>query len=106
MKTPGGSATGRGVQTWTGSLEHAEHDGADEGEGNVRSNNAQSADERTHEGHWECSLGSRRARKERRKLAKRSRPKKSALLSIPVVHSRPPRETWLKTREINALKSP
>ena len=97
---------GEGSKTWTGSLEHAEHDGADEGEGNVRGNNAQFADEWTHEGHWEYSLGSRRARKERRRLAKRSRPKKAGLLSIPVVHSRPPRATWLKTRKINALKSP
>src|SRR6266436_5937695 len=45
MKTPGGGATGRGVQIWTGSLDDAEHDGSDEGERDVRGNNAQSADE-------------------------------------------------------------
>ena len=52
MKKPGGSQTaGRSVHDlavqaldWE-SLEHAEHDGADEGEGNIRGNNAQSADE-------------------------------------------------------------
>jgi hypothetical protein len=45
MKTPGGSATGRGVQIWTGSLDNAEHDGSDEGERDIRGDNAQSADE-------------------------------------------------------------
>ena len=32
-------------------LEHAEHDGADKGECDIRGDNAQSADKRTHEGH-------------------------------------------------------
>ena len=63
MKTPGGSATGRVVHDWlwpgSESLEHAEHDGADEGEGDIRGYNAQSADDES----WEYSPGSRRARK-------------------------------------------
>ena len=33
-------------------LEHAEHDGADKGECDIRGDNAQSADKRTDEGHW------------------------------------------------------
>jgi len=37
-------------------LEHAEHDGADESKCDIRGDNAQSADERTYEGHWESSL--------------------------------------------------
>jgi hypothetical protein len=42
MKTPGGSATGRSSWplAWKGSLEHAEHNGADEGESNIGSYNA------------------------------------------------------------------
>ncbi|SDJ37483.1 hypothetical protein SAMN05444171_1906 [Bradyrhizobium lablabi] len=45
MKTPGGMATGRGVQIWTGSLDDAEHNGSDEGERDISGDNAQSADE-------------------------------------------------------------
>src|SRR5207245_195026 len=47
MKTPGGRSTGRVVYDWPGSssLEHAEHNGADKGEGDIRGYNAQSADE-------------------------------------------------------------
>ena len=37
-------------------LEHAEHDGADKGECDVRGYNAQFADERTREGHLESSV--------------------------------------------------
>lgn len=44
---------------WTGSLEHAKHNRADEGNCNIRGYNAKSADERTYEIHWEGSLGSR-----------------------------------------------
>ena len=46
------------LQPGTGSLEHADHNGADEGECDVRGYNAQSADLWS----WEYSLGSRRAR--------------------------------------------
>ena len=62
MKTPGGwndpnrralKKSGLGVPE---ALEHAEHDGADKGECDIRGDNAQSADERTDEGHWELSL--------------------------------------------------
>ena len=45
MKTPGGKATGRGVQIWTGSLDDAEHDGSDEGERDIRGDYTQPADE-------------------------------------------------------------
>ena len=41
---------------WTGLLEHAEYNRADESECNIRSHNAQPADERTYEIHWEGSL--------------------------------------------------
>src|ERR1700710_1619599 len=45
MKTPGGGATGRGIKIWTESLDDAEHDCSDEGEGDISGDNAQSADE-------------------------------------------------------------
>ena len=41
-------------------LDHAEHDGADEGHGEVRSNNAQSSDERHDVAPWDRSVCSRR----------------------------------------------
>jgi hypothetical protein len=37
-------------------LEHAEHDGADKGDGDIRGNNAQFADERTKKRHRDISL--------------------------------------------------
>ena len=37
-------------------LKHSEHDGADKGECEIRGYNAQFADERTDESHWELSL--------------------------------------------------
>ena len=59
MKKPGGSSpAGPLIQVclprldWGACLEHAEHDGADECEGDIRGNNAQSADE----SHGEDSL--------------------------------------------------
>src|SRR5712675_3802881 len=68
---------------WTRSrLEHAEHDGADKGECEIGGDDAQSADKRTYEGHWEGSLGWSLPAITR-KVASRSRPIKSALLSIP-----------------------
>jgi hypothetical protein len=48
-------AAGRFKELGYSVLEHAEHDRADKGECDVGGNNAQSADERTHEGHWERS---------------------------------------------------
>jgi hypothetical protein len=55
MKKPGGrivQAAGLFDAGKTSALEHTEHDGADEGECDIRGNNAQSTDE----SHWECSL--------------------------------------------------
>ena len=64
MKTPGGVTTGREGPSLDGEvLEHAEHNSADESDCDIRGYNAQSAYEWTYEIHWECSLGSRRARK-------------------------------------------
>jgi hypothetical protein len=64
MKTPGGPIRRAKIQVWAGSLEHAKDNGANKGEGEIRGDNAQSADERT-QGHSECSHSSRRARTER-----------------------------------------
>jgi len=54
-KQPGGwSDPGRRAPKKSGlrrALEHAEYDGADKGEGDIRGHNAQSGDERT-KGHW------------------------------------------------------
>ena len=78
MKTPGGRATGRGVQIWTGGLDDAEHDGPDEGERDIRGDNAQSADESHGKvSPWFTSLPALTPR-----LANRSGRKKSALLSL------------------------
>src|SRR6266852_3130266 len=83
-----------------GALEHAEHDRADKSECDIRGNNAQSADESHGNAPWFTSLPA-----VTRKLAKRSGRKKSAPLSIPAVSTAASRPTWLKSREINALKS-
>jgi hypothetical protein len=40
----------------SGLLKHPEHDGADKGECDIRGYNAQFADKRTDESHWEGSL--------------------------------------------------
>ena len=55
MKTPGGWNDPVRRALWKpklSALEHAEHDGADKGKGDIRGNNAQSADE----SHGERSL--------------------------------------------------
>jgi hypothetical protein len=52
-KTPGGKATGRGDPDLDETLDDAEDDGSDEGERDIRSENAQFADERIDEFHWE-----------------------------------------------------
>jgi hypothetical protein len=63
MKTPGGrkiQAAGRSItpvlNSVTDPLEHPKYDRADKSEYHVSGNNAQSADERTREGHWGYSL--------------------------------------------------
>jgi hypothetical protein len=48
LKRPAGPNRRAKIQVWTRSLEHAENDGANEGESDIRGNDAQSADERTH----------------------------------------------------------
>ncbi|MGY3587341.1 hypothetical protein ACVIGB_003605 [Bradyrhizobium sp. USDA 4341] len=47
---------------WSNALEHAENDGADEGERDVRGHNAQLAQQRTREIHWEAPLAHNAAR--------------------------------------------
>jgi hypothetical protein len=81
MKTPGGwRAAGRQtVGVMRDALEHAEYDGADKGDGHIRGNNAQSADERSEERHREISWCTSLP-KLTLKLANRSGWKKSALL--------------------------
>ena len=51
-KRPAGPNRRAKIQVWTRSLEHAEDDGANEGECHVQGNDAQPLD-------WERSLGSR-----------------------------------------------
>jgi hypothetical protein len=52
--------TGHDTMIVAGTLEHTEHNRADKGDGDIRGNNAQSADERSEEGHlgnpWFTSL--------------------------------------------------
>jgi hypothetical protein len=62
MKTPGGwsdpdrRAFEKIQAGLPEALEQTEHDGADKGERDIGGDNAQSAGERTDEGHWELSL--------------------------------------------------
>jgi len=110
MKTPGGwigPTAGRfRFRLWRESLEHAEYDGADKGDRQVRGNDAQSADQRTHEGHREISLVHVLARlnAESSKAFQAEKVSPAALFLIVQALELPP--TWLKTRKINALKSP
>jgi hypothetical protein len=88
------------------SLDHAEYDGADNGEGKIRGDNAQFAAERTHPRHGETSLVHVAVRDnveiskpfpaEKVSLAALSRPHDPGALPA----------TWLKNSENNALKSP
>jgi hypothetical protein len=80
-KRPVAVATGR-LYVHVRMLKHAEYNRADEGECNIRGYNAKPADERTYEIHWEVSLGFTSCPQLTLTLAKRSPPKKSAVLSI------------------------
>lgn len=88
---------------WTGkALEDAEHDGSDKGEGNVGGDNAQSADE----SHGSAPF----VHVVPQSTLDTSKPFPTKKVRFPV---RCPLSTggtgsglWLKTREINALKSP
>jgi hypothetical protein len=85
----------------SGELEYAEYDGANEGEGDIRGDNAQSADH----SHWRLP-GSRRAALTFN-INKAFPGKKVSVPAYPLcAPPKPGSPTWLKTREINALKSP
>jgi hypothetical protein len=93
-------AAGRRLGLWV--LDHAEDNRPDKGECGIRGDNAQSVHEGIHEGHSESS----RVRVVARCNAEDSeafRPNKSALLPLAL---RRQSATWLKIREIKALKSP
>jgi hypothetical protein len=81
------------------SLEHAKHDSADKGECDIRGNNANPVDEGTGENHGEDSLVPHLTPE----ASKRFQQNKSALLSLTILLVS---STWLKSREINPLKSP
>lgn len=57
-----GRPPGAELMAWSNALEHAENDGADEGERDVRGHNAQLAQQRTREIHWEAPLAHNAAR--------------------------------------------
>jgi hypothetical protein len=90
---------------WLGLLEHAEHDGADKGEGEIRGNNAQSAHQRA-KGHFKPPrLASLSAIMQQ---ANNGFPAKKVSVAVYPSHLGTARRpaTWLKTREIKALMSP
>ena len=101
-KPPGAIKSG----LWGESLEHAEHDGADKGDCQIRDNNAQSADQRTHQGHREISLVHvvARSNAEASKAFRAEKVSPAALFLTAQALGPPP--TWLKTRENNVLMSP
>jgi hypothetical protein len=86
-------------------LEHAEDDGADKGEGDVRGHHAQSADERT-EGHRNSpeltSLPAVSAQNSNARFAKKGR----LAVYPPYLGAAQSRDSWLKSREIKTLMSP
>jgi hypothetical protein len=91
---------------WRECLEHAEHDGADKGDCQIRGNDAQSAHQRTHEGHQEISLVHVTARfNAEASKAFQAEKVSPAASSLTIGHMEPPPK-WLKTRENNALMSP
>ena len=82
-------------------LEDAEHDGSDKGKGEIRGHNAQSADESHGKAPLVTSLSALI-----REPGRMFRRKKAILLSVRRARSSAVAETWLSSREINALKSP
>jgi hypothetical protein len=95
-------AAGRFDFRFYGALEHAEHDGPDKGQRDIDRNNAQFADERTREGHWEISLFTWLPAV----TTNASKPFRTGKVSAAVVRSAARRATWLKNPENKALKSP
>jgi hypothetical protein len=90
----------------TNALEHAEHNGADKRNCQIRGNNAQPADQRTHEGHREISLIHIVARFNAETSKAFQAEKVSAAALLLTLKTLEPPPTWLKTRENNALMSP
>src|SRR5258708_30915899 len=87
-------------------LEHAEHDGSDKSDYDIRGDNAQSGDERTDEGHWQTSPWFTSLPALTRKSSKRFPAEKVRAAVHPRYRCDPaPPSTWLKIRNINTLKS-
>jgi hypothetical protein len=83
-------------------LEHAEHDGADEGQRDIRGYNAQFADE------WHGRTPLVHVVPAHNAQSQQAFPteKVSVAVDSPTSPPRPAPATWLKISEINALKSP
>jgi hypothetical protein len=93
---------GAKVQFWTESLEHAEHDGADEGESDIRGYNAQFADE------WHGRTPLVHVVPAHNALGSKAFPAEKVSVAVGSRHPHRARSpaTWLKISESNALKSP
>ncbi|WP_426436225.1 hypothetical protein [Bradyrhizobium genosp. P] len=91
------------VRYWC--LDNAENDGADEGERDVRGHNAQLAQQRTREVHWDAPLVHNAARINDK--ASKTFPAKKVSAAVPpgISMLAPGSAAWLRTHEFNALKS-
>jgi hypothetical protein len=106
MKTPGGwidpGRRALEIPVWCRALEHPQHDGADEGDYEICGHNAHSVDQRHEKSPCFTSLPALTL-----KASKPFRTEKVSFAVTRVIRSdAAPPSTWLKTRKINALKSP